>query len=658
MNIEDILRELRGAGDTALTIGKQAAMQPFAGVAGLANMLRAGVTGGDPLEAGVSTIRGAEDVAGGPMTPEGGRNLQKIGGAVETVMAPVTAGMDKLGAASPAAGAALAGLGGVIDPVKGGGRAAAAAKRAAGAAESAALRAARAERGAVGLLPTDLKEAGVTDPAMIRSFRSQFGKQGEAPGSAVESAVANRARLMEEPAVTPGPNASEAEWAAWGQQHGVDMTRSPDVSFSDVKTRNQFTLPGGLEGKFTIPDLFQIKANNFDPNLMSNELHTDLMSKFLRTHKVEAPDAVDKFNRLQFAQLSPNAPLTQNEFMSQRYRLQNPEELNALAARAGDKGLGAEMNLQSGVGAGYTGGMGVRGTAKAEYMADLARQLRDKPEMFDTAPGETVRDMTKRVMNQTPGLSTKTGSLATPWLDLERANVSAVDLHGVRNNWKQLLTDPDVGPAFTDRMRGLLQKRGLVGENATHAEILAAAAKDPTPVEKLAISVIGGSQNAKYRLKGGKINPAVEPSVMPDKLLDEPKQYQQFNPFYSKVMEQMQPAPGSTLELFPEQWRKWDRYRGRVEPHEFAHPDFRKLPRQGFSEMAAALQAHKDAGYMATPRKIKGEGIFDEVPKAPVPKKGDWRKLYYGKADPTLLALTGGAAAGGLALANALRGEE
>jgi len=655
--VTDFLRsggqQALGLGDAALTIGKNAAMQPVAGLRGIVEILR-----GKGMDAAADAVERQQAVAGGPQTARGGQYLQDFGNVIKPITEPLKAGVDAVGAMDPASGAVLAGLGGVIDPVKGAGRAAKVASKAAGVAEAAALRAeGLASRQAIGLKPGELKAAGVEDPAMVRSMRSNYGKAGEVPAEAVAESVANRARLNAEPATTPGAQASEAEWAAWGDKHGVDMTRSPDVPFSDVKTKAEFALPGGLEGKFTIPDLFHIKANNFDPNTMSHELHNDLMLKFLRTHKVDAPDAVDKFNRLQFAQLSPNAPLTQNEFMSQRYRLQTPEQLRALAERVGEPDLGAAMNRESGVGAAHTGGMGVRGTANAEHLAELSRQLRAKPEMFDIAPGETMQDLTKRVMNQTPGLSTKTGSLATPWLDLERANVSAVDIHGVRNNWRQLLDDPEVGDAFTDRMRGQMAKRGWVGKEATREEILAAAEKNPTAVEKLAIGVVGGSQDVNYRLKSGKINPAVEASVMPDKLEHEPAKYQQFNPFYEKVMERMQPAADSPLELFPEQWRKWDRYRDRIEPHEFAHPDFRKLPKQSFAEMNAALQAHKDAGYMKAPKKVKEAGKFDRIMKNDVPIKSDWRNLYYGKIDPELLA-TMGAGAGGLALAGALRGED
>jgi hypothetical protein len=260
--------------------------------------------------------------------------------------------------------------------------------------------------------------------------------------------------------------------------------------------------------------------------------------------------------------------------------------------------------------------------------------------MFKPQAGESIRDVTLRIMNQVPGLSQKTASLGTPWLDLLNANTSAVDLHMIRNHWDRLMTDPDVGDAFVKRMAGLLKV------DATPEAIRAAAKANPAAVEKKAISVVGGSGPTQvYRdKKTGELVGGQRPQVSPDKLAYEPKQISDFGPFYKKVVQYVDESrgPNPKLPLFPEQWRLWDTYRGRVEPHEFAHPDFRKLPKQSFSEMQDALSAHKSAGYTG---------------KKPVMRKSDWRKLYYGKADPQLLALLA-AGAGGGAVALAKRNKD
>lgn len=464
----------------------------------------------------------------------------------------------------------------------------------------------------------DIANSILTNPA--------FKMTGVIPRSVVDDALLTRTRMKAEPATTPGANASNEEWKAWGEKHGVNMTLTEPKSLgiTDLTSKREVQIPGGLEGTFTIPDMFWMKANNIDPASLPKETHDALMKKLIRTHKVETPDQVDVFNRLNFALLSPNAPLTPNEFLAQRMRLTSMDELEALAARVGELGLGRTAQEQTGVQAAARGGMGVLGTADLGNQAMLAKLIMQKPEMFQMAPGETMRDVTIRVMNQVPGLGPKTASLGTPWLNLEKANTSAVDLHMIRHSFNRMLDDPVVGEAFVKRMAGKLKVE------PNKAAILEKPAQE---VEDAAIDVIGGSSLAKtYRTKSGELN-AIPDIATPDKLAYEPKQIQDFNPFYKRVVDYVDESRGMNpeLELFPEQWRKWDIYRQRIEPHEFAHPDYRSLPRQSWTEMRDALTAHKQAGYTQADN--------------PVMAPTDWRKLYYGNVDRTLLPGLAGAAA-------------
>jgi len=471
----------------------------------------------------------------------------------------------------------------------------------------------------VGRSMKELKAAVGGEEDIARSLMQSpaFKISGVVPKSVIDDAMMTRGRMRAEPATTPGPKASEAEWKDWGAKHGVNMTLTEPKSLgvSDLTSKREVKIPGGLEGTFTVPDMFWMKANNIDPASLPKKTHDELMQKLIRTHEVQNPDQVDMFNRLNFALLSPNAPLTPNEFLAQRMRLVNQDELQALAGRVGEPGLSRTAQLQTGVQAAGRGGMGVLGTADLGNQAMLAKLILDKPEMFQMAPGETMRDVTMRVMNQVPGLGPKTASLGTPWLNLEKANTSAVDLHMIRNSYERMLDDPIVGQAFRDRMAGKLKT------DATTEAILGKPVKD---VEKAAIDVIGGSSLSKtYRTKTGELNdiPGV---ATPEKLAYEPKQLQDFNPFYKRVVDYVDESrgPNPTIELFPEQWRKWDVYRQRLEPHEFAHPDYRLLPRQSWTEMKDSLTAHKKAGYTQA--------------ENPVMAPSDWRELYYG----------GGAAAG------------
>ena len=458
-------------------------------------------------------------------------------------------------------------------------------------------------------------------------------KNQRLPRATVDAAVANRAALRAEADVTPGASASEAQWADWGKKHDVNMTRTPDVSLGvkDPATGKDITVPGGLEGRFTIPDVFHIKANNFDPNQLPKDVHDKLMQKFMRTYETGGTkDIADKYNALSFAQLSPNAPLTQNQFLAARLRASTPDDVRAMATTP------ALTGATSGMGAAKSGGMGALGTAELGNLNKLSEALVAKPEMFDIGPGETMRDVTRRTMNQVPGLGPKTASLGTPWLDLNRANTSAVDLHMIRNNWDRLLSDPEVGGAFTERMGTLLKV------DPTPEAIRDYAQAHPKVAEKTAINVIGGTTKAQvYRSKKtGELIGGADPALAPHRLAYEPKTVQDFNPFYSKVVDYVDESrgPNPVLPLFPEQWRKWDGYRGRVEPHEQAHPDFRKLPKHSFDEMQKSFAEHKRVGYTSAASKQM--------------KPSDWRKLYYGRADPSMLPYAAGAGAAGLALSD------
>lgn len=441
---------------------------------------------------------------------------------------------------------------------------------------------------------------------IARSYKADPRLKGEGtvPRAEVETALENRARYRAEPQTLPKKptEMTDQDWVDFGAQHGVDMSQTPmqSLGISDLTTRKEIMVPGGLEGKFTIPDLFRIKANNFDPNALPQDVHNALMQKFLRTYQRTGPhDPVDTFNDLNFALLSPNAPLTPNEFLAQRFRVRTPEELEALAGRVGEPGLAAKMDAESGVGAASRGGLGVKGTANIEHQARLAQLLRDKPEMFRPQDGETLREVGWRVMNQVPGLSVKTASLGVPWTDLAKANTSAVDLHMIRNNYQRLMKeDPD----FAARVQGLVNS---------------AARKTPMSEEEAAISLISSHPEWKYRMKGGELNPNVPPELAPEKLAYEPDKFTVASPYYRRIMDYVDESRGANpaIELFPEQWRLWDRYRGRVEPHEMAHPDWRKLPRQSFNELQDSLTAHKELGYTGT---------------APIKEGGDWRRLYYG----------------------------
>lgn len=486
------------------------------------------------------------------------------------------------------------------------------------------------------LVPSNLQKADIrqltqAEPDIGRSLIAAAGgkKAAKAPpvtDTSVGEALRARERYRREPSTTPSPEAGDTEWQAFGDAHGVNLTVSPAVEVAPG-----VQVPGGLDGKFTIADLFEMKSLNIDPNKLPRPVHDALMQKIVRTYDIPNPDPVDVFNRLSFALLSPNAPLLPNEFLAQRLRATSMDDIRKLASREGEAGLAKALDEESGVGAASRGGLGAKGTADLSALSSLAKAVIEKPEMFRAQPGETMRDVALRVFNQIPGLGPKTASLGVPWLDLPNANVSAVDLHMVRNNYQRLLTDEKVGKHFVERMA-----KKLKTESKLEA-VQAAIARNPDKAEQHAIDVIGGSDRSKvYRnKKSGEVNPEIPSSLSPDLLWREPKQAKFFNEFYDRVVDFVNESRGAdpALALFPEQWRLWDGYRGRFEPHEFAHPDWRKLPKQSFNEMQKAFQANRKAGF------ARDQGFSGQ------PHDQSWKQLYYGRANPKLLA---GLAGGGL----------
>lgn len=450
---------------------------------------------------------------------------------------------------------------------------------------------------------------------MVRSMRT--AQKGETiPSGQVDKALALREKYNAEPAVTPGPKGTDQKWADFGAKHGVNMTVTPNQEIHPG-----IHVPGGLEGTFTIPDLFQMKARNFNPNDLPRDTHDALMQKIIRTYSGPRSD-VDNFNSLNFGLLSPNSPLLANEFSAQRMRVRTPEDIAAMAASPED--LTTKYGLQS-AGA---GGMGIRGTAEPNNSKGLAQALIDNPDMLKIGPGETMQDAMLRVANAVPGHSIKTSSLSVPFTDIAHANTSAVDLHMIRNHWQDLMADPTMGQEFTERAASLFKVP------PTPEAVKAAYDANPGQGMEVVRSVIESHPTRLSVMKSGAMNPDFPSSL--SSLNTTPTKFTTPGKYYQQIVDQVN-ASRNGLPLFPEQWRLWDTYRQRFEPHEFAHPDWSKLPKQSFGEMQDALQANKNAGYAGKNVPLSNNS------------GATWKDLYYGHADPALLGLIGAGGLGALA---------
>jgi len=461
--------------------------------------------------------------------------------------------------------------------------------------------------------------------------------------SAVDEAVARRRNYEAEPAVTPGPQASDADWAKWGQANGVNMTVTPKSEIAPG-----IAIPGGLDGTFTIPDLFEMKANNFDPKQLPRETQDKLYQKLARTYTPEGGTTVgQKMRAMAFTQLSANAPLLANEFIAQRLRPNKGESLSQYLTRVRD----ANLKTDAGVESSERGGMGVRGTADPNWIKDSASLLEQAPDAFTPRDGEGLNDVAIRLGGLLPGMGQKTASLGVPFFDLMNGDTSAIDLHMIRDGWKGMLTDPMLGRDFR---RDLAAAVGMqTGDRVpTAKQIIRFVEKQPGGADlsgdmltkvRGVIEADGGS--TVYREKrSGAVSERVPSPLRPENLGGAPEPTGTIalrNPYYDRMVERLGASAGD-LSLFLNQWRRWDEVRGRFEPHEFAHPDWDKLPKQGFSEMKNALAANRAMGFADEKGFRTGHGKT-------------WRDAYYGRANPLVLA---GIAGGGLLGAYAMSGDE
>lgn len=487
------------------------------------------------------------------------------------------------------------------------------------------------------MTPADVKAATMHEPDMAPSFLQNRKGDPSMKGAPIDynelaPALELRAKYRAEPNTTPGPKGTDAEWQAYGEAHGVNMTVTPP---QEVAPGVQ--IPGGLEGKFTIPDLFWMKANNFNPKDLPPGMHEALMNKIMRTYAREemTNPPVDMFNRLVFGQMSPNAPLLQNEALASRLRVTNIDELKRIAY-----GHGSDVTELFGLQAAGKGGMGLRGTPDPNAVRELARILVEHPEAFEKRAGETTRDVALRMMNSIPLMSQKTASLSAPLLDIIRGSTSAVDLHVIRNNWRAIMRDPKFGPDFVKQ----LAEKFKVEPNYKAIE----AAYDAKPGRGLEVvrSIVERKSGGKMRVKGGKVNPRA-PQAIQDGTIPEPANFQDFGPLYDRFSQELSKEHIGDLPVFANQWAKWDTYRGRFEPHEFQHPDYAKLPKQSWSELKRSVEQQRKAGF------AKKSGLPDKK------YEGTWKDLYYGKADPDLLKwIAGGGAAAALAAPAVKKGKK
>ncbi len=490
---------------------------------------------------------------------------------------------------------------------------------------------------------------------------------------------------------------SPEDFADFGKQFGVDNfgPQSKIVPVEDQDGRS-VSLPGGLDGEFTFYDLLWLKANPIDPSTLSKSLTSKLQQKLVRSVTPKPGDRVEVFNRFLFGMLSPNQPLTPNEFEFAVMRVRTSEDIDKLASfidwepgekvdRVHRKEAEQQMTEFYETQAAGAGGMGLKGSADYTNLAEFAKLYKKDPDFFTKKPDESWDQFVEKVMTQTRGLSAKVASFSVVWQDPVHAAISAFDRHMARNflpklfptkksrqqfersvvkRWNTLVDarrklDSKFQKTITkyNRTKPANRSDELKAEYKKYKDELLKLPKAPkSELKKIrnmdeVFRVQGGdaafmdrvmsvlSSNERKFETHGQRNPMVPDYLHDVDWINRPDKASVIGDAYRQALaENDRRAQQSGLHLFASQWHLWDRIRRRLEPHEVMFPGLHKIPKMNRAQLEKAMNAHKEAGYWSSVKEAYREPTTGEVemrmkPTRPMPG-GPASAAYFMPATP------------------------
>ena len=462
---------------------------------------------------------------------------------------------------------------------------------------------------------------------------------------------------------TPG------QWGRFGEAYGAHNIGPTDEAAwyaslqpFTAKTGQEFKVPGGLESQepFTYFDDLFMKSQGINPNDLSPEQHLAIHNRTVGGKQAPPGGFSDEQvnNQLQLALLSPNNPLTPNEFAVAATMAKHGDEgrdLRDIAeaapgfdyakhpmyggapdptmAETGRRELSHAITSRLGTQAAERGGSGVSGNQDYTTLVGLAQMMREKPEFFrfrgagegSEDAGDQWLNFVDRLQTQVPGLAGKTGSFGAVWQDPAKAATSAMDRHMLNTFREQVFENPEEEAAWT---AGVLKDwntkqpkpkkqpktaRGGMGDNGGPPldERVPVSSIDemrlqPGGTDFFNDKIFGYVNKAKkgeMRLaKTGGVNPNAPAHLQPEAAdyVKEPKKFQSLGPAYRRGIEAnvaSKEASGAT-GVFSDQWRVWDPIRQRFEPHEIMQPGLADVPRMSERQQADALASHADLGYL------------------------------------------------------------
>jgi len=392
---------------------------------------------------------------------------------------------------------------------------------------------------------------------------------------------------------------------------------SPLQTYKNAEGK-EFSIPGGMEGKFTYYDLLHLKSQGIDPSKVDRPLHTEIQQKILRTMTPEELNNSQVWNGLVFGMTSPNNPLFPNQLSQSRLRLRDPKMLDDLSnmihwapgekvsanvrKEANDK-IANAFNL----GAGSKGGLGTRGSADYTRVAELAKMFKQDPDFFRKTAGEDWPQFVERISSQVSGLSMKTGSFGSVWQDPAKAAISAIDRH-MANEFEK------TGGLFKDEAQRMVwEKRAVDRWNSGNPD---RAVKNFYDLRRMPgadghiggmlLEYVGDAKTPKFRMapkRGsgeivGQINPDIPEHLRNAKWVYEPEKVFKMGEAYKRALNiNDKIAKEHGLGLFGSQWMEWDRIRRRLEPHENMFPGLEKIPAPSTEQLRAVDMEHRLSGH-------------------------------------------------------------
>ena len=479
---------------------------------------------------------------------------------------------------------------------------------------------------------------------------------------------------------------SPQDFEAFGKEHGVENLGplSPPATIQDLDG-NAFSIPGGMDGKFTYYDLLHLKSQAINADRLAPELHTELQRKLARTMTPDNLTPEHIFSGILFGITSPNQPLLPNQMAASRLKAGSLEDIGVLADmvpwKAGDK-VDPEIRKQYdskiaatfGLQGSKKGGLGIKGSQDYTRIAELAQLFKENPDWFRLREGEAWPDLVDRVSSQVTGLGTKTGSFSSVWQNPAGAQVSAMDRHMAQRFFEQMFPtgtaeraaiEADLAGkwnAQVDRRQKLerrretkrISKANYAAENdrlavtadATKVEdlggILGQSAGDGFFTDQMLSKMGAGEKKLNVREGTGPNsylvrNPRLSQGLQETDWIKEPEYVKTASPLYRQALDiNAADAASQGLSLFASQWRGWDRQRRRLEPHENMFPGLEKLPRPSNDQLRGVLKEHRKTGHLDYTKEdqLNDRGVMEARLRPTRPTKNPAGLAFFSQGGP------------------------